>query len=324
MSKKSWPGLIPVYRRLLYGEARKPKAKRYGEMATPTISTYYEGMPQDYRWFCQDELVRRCIVTNAYVATMTAGFETVLEATTEDVDVDDYVFVKEGIDEFNKDINMDLVLFVAQLKRSIFGKAGFEIFLNEDETPAWLLSLQSTKLKPNVSENWELGFRYEGREDFYKPDEVLYFTNLQIEADREGLSDIEPIRDVCQARHDLLRENFSEIVRTIWAPYVILKAHTEGLSKEEADRVIDSLADVPRAGKSISVNESVEPTVVDLTPDIKGLVELLDRLEQAIIGEFGTPRFLLGRPIKNRATAYVELEAYVQGPITHIQRYCKR
>jgi len=82
--------------------------------------------------------------------------------------------------------------------------------------------------------------------------------------------------------------------------------------------------EVARAGKSIAVNESVEATVVDMTPDIAGLNGLLDRLEQAIAANFGTPGFLLGRPVENRATAYAELEAYVQGPINSIQRYLKR
>ena len=325
MSGRSWPGLIPVFRRIIFGEANAPKARRYGETTTPTASTYYEGMPEDYRWFRQDELVRKCIVTNTYFATMTAGFEAILEATGEDIDIEDYAFVKEGIDTVNKRVNLDLALFVAQVKRSIYGKVGFEIVLDDDDTPAWLLSLQSSKLKPNVNENWELeGYRYEGRDGFYSPEEILYFVNLPLEADREGLSDVEPIRDVCKARHDLLRENFPEIVRTIWAPYTILQADTSGLSKEEADKAITDLAAVARVGKSIAVNESVTPTVVDMTPDIKGLCELLDRLEQAIMGNFGTPRFLLGKPIENRATAYAELEAYVQGPITHIQRYFKR
>jgi len=322
---KPWPGLLQAARRFFLGEANPPKAKRYGETSTPTTSSYYEGMDLDYRWFRQDELVRKCIVTNAYFATMTAGFETVLEPTGDDIDVEDFSFVKEAVDEYNKRVNMDLTLFTSQIKRSIYGKSGFEIVLQNDESPAWLLSLQSTKLKPNVSEDWTLtGFRYDGREGFYQPDEVLYFLNLPLEADHEGLSDVEPIRDVCRARHDLLRENFPEIVRTIWAPYVILKADTSGLSQEEADRVIDGLAEVARAGKSIAINESVEPTVVDLTPDIKGLNELLDKLEQAITANFGTPRFLLGKPIENRATAYAELEAYVQGPVAHIQRYFKR
>jgi len=43
------------------------------------------------------------------------------------------------VDELNKRVNMDLVLFVAQVKRSIYGKAGFEVFLGEDEFPERLI-----------------------------------------------------------------------------------------------------------------------------------------------------------------------------------------
>ncbi len=282
-------------------------------------------MNEDYRWFRQDELVRKCIATNAYFATLTEGFETTLEPTSEDVDTENYTYIKDAIDEINRRVNLDQILFVAQLKRSIYGRTGFEIVLNEDESPAWLLSLQSTRLKPKINQNWELeAYQYEGRTDFYQPDEVLYFTNLELEADHEGLSDIEPIRSVCRARHELLREDFPEIARTLWAPYVVLQADTSGLSQEEADKVIEDLAEVARAGKSIAVNESVKATVVDMSPDVEGLSRLLDCLEQAIVGNFGTPRFLLGRPIENRATAYAELEAYVQGPIASTQRYLKR
>ena len=286
---RPWLGLIPWARRLLLGEARPPKAKRYGPTSTRTTSTYYEGMPEGYRWFRRDELLRKCVVTNAYFATMSAGFETVLEATG-DADPEDYAFVKERVDEFNKRVNMDLILFVAQVKRSIHGKAGFEIVLDGDRDPSRLISLQSDRLKPNVSKDWRLtGFRYEGRDGFYDPEEVLYFVNLQLEADYEGLGDVEPVVNICRARYELLGENFPEIVRTLWAPYVVLRADTAGLSKEDADRAVDDLADVVRAGKSIAVNESVEADVVDHTPDISGLCELLDRLDQAINANFGTP-----------------------------------
>ena len=306
--------------RRLVGGVQVPKAKRYGETSTPTSSTYYSGMNEDYRWFRQDELVRKCIVTNAMFGTQ-EGFETVLEAEKPD----DYAYVKERIDELNKAVNMDLILFTAQVKRSVCGKAGFEVVVNENGYPLRLLSLQSDKLKPDVDENWSLkGFTYDGNKEFYGPGEVLYFVNLGLEADMLGLSDVEPVRSVCQARHELLRENFPEIARTLWAPYVILKADTRGLSNEEAEKAVETLAEVARAGKSIAVNEGVEATVVSMTPDVGGLNGLLDKLEQAIIGNFGTPRFLLGKPIENRATAYAELEAYVQGTIESIQRYLRR
>jgi hypothetical protein len=323
--ERTWQGIIPVMRRVLFGGARQPKARRIGEAGTPTTSDYYAGMNEDYRWFRQDELIRKCIVTNAYFATLAAGFTTVIEPSGEDVKVDDFAYVKGKIDEYNRRVNLDQALFVAQVKRSIYGRAGFELVVNGDETPALLLSLQSTRLRPRLNSSWELeAYRYEGRQDFYNPDEVIYFTNLSLEADHEGLSDVEPVRSICRARHSLLREDFPEIARSLWAPYVLLEADTSGLSLEEAEKVVDELAGVARAGKSIAVNESVKPTVIDISPDIEGLSRLLSHLEQAIVGNFGTPRFLLGRPIENRATAYAELEAYVQGTIASSQRYLKR
>ena len=49
------------------------------------------------------------------------------------------------------------------MKRSVYGKAGFEIVLDDDGWPAWLLSLQSPRLKPNLDPDWRLtGYGYEG------------------------------------------------------------------------------------------------------------------------------------------------------------------
>ncbi|RJS86782.1 phage portal protein [Candidatus Bathyarchaeota archaeon] len=311
--------LMAALRRLLGGE-RPPKAGRWG------VELHGYDWPEgDHRWFRQDELVRRCILVNAFFSTMASGFDTVLEASRPGVDVADYRFVKEEIDEFNRRVNLDLTLFIAQVKRSIYGRAGFEIVLRADGSPSRLLPLRSGSLRPRLDESWNLiGFDYQGRRGFYTPDEVLYFVNLPLEADLVGLSDIEPIRAVCKARHELLREDFPEIIRSLWAPYIILRADTRGLSADEVDRVLEELVEVLEAGKSIVVNESVEAQVVPLSPDIRGLVELLDRLDQAIIANFAVPRLLLGRPVENRATAYAELEAYIHGPIAHIRRYLKR
>ncbi len=311
--------LMAALKRLLGGD-RPPKAERWG-----VGGPIYEWLEGDYRWFRQDELVHRCILVNAFFSTMASGFDTVLEASRPGVDVADYRFVKERIDEFNRRVNLDLALFIAQVKRSIYGRAGFEIVLRADGSPSRLLPLRSESLRPRLDESWNLiGFDYQGRGGFYTPDEVLYFVNLPLEADMIGVSDIEPIRAVCRARHELLREDFPEIIRSLWAPYIILRADTRGLAADEVDRALEELVEVLEAGKSIVVNESVEAQVVPLSPDIRGLVELLDRLDQAIIANFAVPRLLLGRPVENRATAYAELEAYINGPIAHIRRYLKR
>jgi len=287
-------------------------------------------MNKYYRWFRQDELVRKCLVTNAFFACLTKGFETVLEPvdqTLEDREkenlLEDYAYVKTEIDKVNKRVNLDKVLFVAQIKRSIYGKAGFEIVLGDDLFPERLIPLRSQSLTPKVNKNWELtGFQYD--KVFYQPEEILYFVNLGLEADYEGLSDIEPIIDICKARHEILRKDIPEITMSLWAPFLLLQADTSGLSREEADRALDDLNRAIKPGKRVVVNESVQGQVLDMKPDIPGLTGLLDKFEDRILGNFGTPRFLVGKPIENRATAYAELEAYVEGPITFIQRYFKR
>lgn len=294
------------------GSFQPPKAKNL--YTTPSISPIYQGMDQNYRWFRQDELTRKSITLNASFSTQ-KGFETESEDNE----------LKERIDDVNKKINLDKALYIAQIKRSIHGKAAFEIIRDKQEIPTKLLPLQSTQIKPEVDENWNLtGFTYKGKKNFYTPEDVFYLTNLELESNHLGLSELEPIRDTLETRHTILRENIPEITRTLWAPYVILKADTSSLPVDEAEAVITELANVARAGKSIALNESVEATVVHLKPDIQGLNTLLEKLEDTIIANFSVPRFLLGRPIENRATAYAELEAYVTGPINNIQRYLRR
>ena len=324
--------MIPLARRFLHGGVRTPKLKRISESGTPTSTEDYESMDQNYRWFRQDELVRRCIVIDAIFSTRAAGFETELEAVGDfatpeekEAEVKKFAYVKEFIDALNKKVNMDQILFVSQVKRAIYGSAGWEMILETEEgPPLWLLSLQSTKLSPVLDENWKItSFKYEGRSDAYDPEEILYFTNLQLENDQIGLSSIEPIRDKCQARNDLF-VNFGEIAKTIWAPFVILQADTSAMSNTEEDAFLEELITAAKSGKSLAFNTSVEATVVKIDINFTGLVELVDKLEEAIRREFGTPRFLLGRPIENRATAFAELEAFIEGPITDIQNYFKR
>ncbi len=321
-------GFFPRIKQLLYGAASVPQAQNAMApfASTRTTSKSYKSMFYGERWFRQSELVRKCTISNAYFSSMSAGFETEVEAPDEKTDLSEYDDLKRKIDAINKRVNLDFILFTAQVKRSVYGKAGFEIVLEStDDLPAWLLPLDSLKLKPEIDTNWKLtGFDYDAKPAFYKPEDVLYFRNLGFEADYEGLSDVEPLQDVCASRHELLGENFSEIIRTIWSPYVILQVDTSGLSEEKAAEAITALLPALKSGKSIVVTESVDATIVKLTPDIEGLVGLLEQLKQAIIANYGTPRFLLGEPIENRATAYAEFEAYIQGPIGHIQRYFKR
>jgi len=107
---------------------------------------------------------------------MSQGFETVLEPAEpqrlseqeKERLLKDYAYVKSETDELNKEVNLDQTLFISQVKRSIYGKCGFEIVVDEDLVPERLLPLESTSLKPKLNDSWELtGFEYKGKSDFY-------------------------------------------------------------------------------------------------------------------------------------------------------------
>ena len=80
--KSSWKGLSHYAKVLVYGSAASsPKIGKgdFGTSNTPTDSENYASMDKDYRWFRQDELVRRCTIINACFIALAAGFETALE-----------------------------------------------------------------------------------------------------------------------------------------------------------------------------------------------------------------------------------------------------
>ena len=332
-------GLWPLAKRVIYGATSEsvPKIRKQGNSTlnpNADSKTNYESLkPEAYRWFRQDELVRRCIIINAAYATMTEGFETELEPIEALLDdaaktafQEKYKYVKDYVDAANRSVNMDRCLFVAQVKRSIFGKAGFEIEYDSSGAPSWLLSCDSRRIAPDVDEDWKLiGYKYDETSKWKIEDNrFLYFANLDLENDHEGLSEVEPIYLVCGARHNLLRRDLPEITRSLWAPYAVLSADTSGMTAAAEDAFLDSLIEAAKSGKSMAINKQVNSTVVDIQVNLAGLVALLEKFEETIIRNFGTPRFLVNKPSENRATAYTEFEAFVGGTLANIQRFFKR
>lgn len=324
---QAWPGLFPLVRNFLFGARPAPKSTGGWGEDTQTTSKQYASMDQNYRWFRKDRLVRRCIMVNAYFSVYAAGFETELQATNQDLSDEEQEALKEKysdlkvfIDDLNKKLNMDKILFISDIKRSIFGKVGWEIvMMKEGKYPSWLHSLLSQKLKPWVDKTgtWELkGFSYRNVKKLqYKADEVFYMTNIQLEDDYEGLSDVEPIQEVCNARNVIYWENYPEIVRTLWAAVHVAVADTGSMTQANETSFLNGLAQRLRAGKAIAVNKAIDVKTITLSADIAGLRQISQDQKEEILGNFGTPRFLVGIPIENRATAYAELEAYVEGTI---------
>lgn len=309
---------------------------RYYLGMTQTIFEAYKGMEKHYREYRRDSLVRGCINALAYWATK-EGFDTVLEPVGEGLTPDqqqqiiaDNLPLKQYIDRINLQVRLKHVLRVAIIKAKIYGKAGFEIELNAKQEPGRLISLPLLSLfdlRPDVDEDWVLqGFWWRGQKDFYKPGELLYFTNNSLESDYEGISDIEPILDDLETRAKIRTEDFKEGATTLWAGIAIHSLDVDrlpaGLTDADIQNLIDTHIASLRPGKHVATDNRWTIQVIDLKPDLENLVKVKDSIDQEIIGNFQVPKFIINRTeAVNRATSYSQLEAFVDGPITDVQTW---
>jgi hypothetical protein len=312
---------------------------RYYIRITETTSEAYKGMDKFYREYRRDSLVRGCINTLAFWATK-ESFDTVIESPKPLPDdaaaqafAQHYASLKEFIDRMNTRVNLDSVLRVAIVKAKIWGKAPFEIEMDKaGKEPTRLIPLKPTDVVPWLDDSWNLtDFMYRGQRHFYKPSELLYFVNNPLEADYEGLSDIEPILDDVEIRGKIRREDLKEAATTLWAGVAIHSLDVDrlpqGLTQEDVQKIIDDHIEALRPGKHIATDNRWQITVVDLKPDLSKLVEIKRDMDAEVIGNFGVPASLLNRAERRTLATPArlpELEAFVDGPITDIQRWLKR
>jgi hypothetical protein len=302
--------------------------------------TMWRGLDDYYREYIRNFLVRGSIDARAFWATK-EGFETIVEdvipgTVSEEKKVD----LKAYVDKINGDVKLDNRLRLALVKAPIWGKAGFEIEFQKKDAP-WLPgnqpvrlnSLKSTLLVPKVDPDaWGLiSFEYNGKPDFYKPEEVLFFVRSEIDDDWQGRSDIEPVLVESILDDRIIREDLMEAATTLWAGIAVHQLNLEKAAKagittdEDIDKIMEDYREQLRPGKHVITDDLWDIQVHDLKPDLGQLLDVSDKLERRILGSFKVPRFLLNIEKElNRATADREMEAFVEGPVTDDQRWLKR
>ena len=91
------------------------------------------------------------------------------------------------------------------------------------------------------------------------------------------------------------------------------------LLQNDAQKAIDDHVAQVKPGKSIVTNQKIQVQVVDLKPDISGLIQALEYCDYEVVGNFRIPRFLIGREKQvNRATAEMEFKVFVDARVKHI------
>jgi len=299
----------------------KPKVKR---SEWETGSLYSSSTLSDYlKYYKTISLVRQCVNLRASFAT-SRGFFTEVEVL-DDSDPEEFLDVKKKVDEVNRKVNLDEVVYIAEIKREIFGFAGFEIVKAKKE-PVKLNPLQSALLEPVLDENWNLdSYIYNNDEENpLKPDDIFFVGNDRLEGDPRGLSMIQPIVSAIKQKMELDEDVLAAAMR-MWAPFVIAQVDTSMMTEAEEEAKLNEIKDAIEPGVSLVTNKSIEFQVVHMTPDLQSLMLTRQNVDEEILGNFGIPKPLMGRERSlNRASLEYSLKALREGAILRIQRTLKR
>ena len=331
---------LAMMRQVLQAEyiAMQASKWQFNKWLSPTLQAY-AAMNIYLREYRRNFLVRGSINALAFWATK-EGFETEVEVPDEDLKTEEQIAAyrkqfapcKTFIDTINKKVRFKKHLRTALIKREIYGRSGAEIEYDLSGVPRRILNLDSQIFigtEPLIDANWEVrGFSYKGMgtsftQPFYQPWECLYFTKNELEDDLQGLSSVEPILKESQLDDKIVREDITEAATTMWAGIVVWlldRSLLPNLSDTQVAALIDNLVNSIQPGKHVGTEAVWKPVQIKVQVDINSLLAVQDSCERRIVGNFGVPRFMLNIEKElNRATAYAELEAFVDGPISDIQ-----
>ena len=295
------------------------------------LSKVYGSNSKYYDWYKSTGTLRKCINLTAMLSTR-AGFETTISCLNKDDDPTKkkYMDAKHQIDELNHKVNMDHVLLITQIKRYLYGNAGWEIV--PDTTNSLIMAIQplrSSFLVPIVDKKgFFQGVEYYPAKDKVIPKSKLLYFNLDaLDNDKTSLLGIPIVRSV--ERNIKIVKNLERdllyAARSLWAPIVIYNADMRGLTPtEKAALVLDLKTDL-KPGAVVICNRPVVPQVVQYNPDLNNLIQAMAKQDEDIIGTFGIPKALLSREKTTaRATLEFSIRAFYEATIAGDQTYLKR
>lgn len=276
------------------------------------------------------------------------GFETVLESALDAsfpseeekqafLERAEYQEAKAYVDNVNKNADLDTAIVRAVTWAKIEGRAPFEIVFKRPDDP-WgnenppvrLNPLTPTMVEPNIDpDTWAItSYDYSGKKAFYDPGELLYFVNSDLVDDRKGMSAIEPVMGEAQLDTRIIREDLLEAATTLWAGVVVWLLDLDkckGMTPAQIDKFIEDHLSRLKPGKHLATDNRWSAIPVTMDVHVERLLEISERMERRILGNFKVPRFIMNLEKDiNRATAYAAFEAFIQGPIGKIQQWLKR
>ncbi len=238
--------------------------------------------------------------------------------------------IKNEVESINRLVNADLTWFLAMIKREIWGRAAYEIVRDQNGSIVMLLPLLSSIIKPIIDPNtmqvlyYEYGYRGEPLQ--LATEDVIYFAKDALESDRMGISAVETVKREINIKVNLERD-LREAAKRLWAPIGLFQMDVSNIAggKAAAEAELKAFADELKPGRSLVYSKKIDPKIIDLKPDIAGLVRALDKQDEEIMGNWNIPKALLSRErTLTKATLEFSLKALYEGPVAGLQRYFRR
>jgi len=320
------------------------------------LATYYKRfsiLPLELQYFITDVMLRRCVVAVANFTIYVKGFDTKLEATKPPPDKTDakthnealikqYGWVKDFVDDINKTVNLDNLIFSAALTMEFYGRAAYEIVRDRKDIPVMLNALEvcpdrPDNLKPVINERTKKVVKYVikrgDKEEVYRPEDVLYFVNLDINDSQYGLrydqvyalGDVTPALPACILRREVVLTS-PRIIKRVCDPFVIISVNTTGFmgSKEELTKSLNEVLEGIDSGENVVTNHEATTEAVYPTISLEAVTGYEKEKANEIATTLGVPRILVNEPNINRATSETEMKAFVEGQVAAKQRRIKR
>jgi hypothetical protein len=326
----------------------KAEFDTYGQLtAGPYGLGMYHGPNRFFREYRRNFLVAGCIDSLAYWSTK-AGFDTALEPQGIEFSDDDagqqaeaayikkYAGLKEYVDQQNINVELQDVAGIAIIMAKIFGHHGFEYDYDDSGQFERWVSVDPDQILPvNNRKKQRMGYSYKGRGNtvaapFFQPDEVFYLVNKDLDGRGYGISDVEAVLREVQLDDKLVSEDLTEAATTMWAPQILLWLDTTQIpiTWKDADiqASLDSMVQAMAPGKITAGDSRFTAQIVDIQPNTDRLINISQAMLQRILGNWRTPKYMLGleQTAYARATAITEFQSYVEGPVAIAQHWLGR
>jgi hypothetical protein len=192
---------------------------------------------------------------------------------------------------------------------------------DDQQMPTGLHILNSKRLaQPDIHpQTWKfMGVHYldlekgvTGTEDILAAEDIVYFTNKDYHVSPGslyyGLSELEGIVDGSDSKRIAKQEDIKEIMKSNWAPFLILKFVNPNITTAQMQQVVDGIS----PGIPFGHKQDIETTKIDLQSDLQKITEAVDFLNRESLRELGVPAFVGGyEQIANYANSQQILLAY--------------